>query len=139
MVSHFLDVFDVAEPVLSVQNENCPAFNAQVGDQRAIALAEGAGSVIRYHVHAIDSEVSAPTLLRERQIHTDGVNLNAGKLSRFIFEALGLSVADRSIEGRHDAENSNAVSCFSEIDFLKGIVDRLEVGRNIAGLELWSY
>ena len=138
MVSHLLHVFDVPQLVLAVDDENGAALDAEVGDECAVLLAERAGEVIGEHSYAINSEIAAPAFLREGQIHADGEDTDIGQLGGFVFEALGLRIANGRIERGNDAEDTDAVARFSPVNFFEIGIDRFKIRGDIADLELRS-
>src|SRR5580658_6809966 len=138
MVRYFFYILDVFDGVVLVQNENCATLDPQFLDQGAVFLPEGAAFVIGHHFDLIHAEGPAPTLLGERKIHTYGVNFDAWELGGFFIEALGLCVADGSIERWHDAKDSNHVSSFFQVHGLQGVADGVKIGRLVTGFQFRS-
>ena len=91
--------------------------------------------MIGQHLDFVDAEIPAPTFLRKRQIHTDGINLHAGQLGCFFVETLGLRIANRRVERRHYAEDPDVVAGSRQIHGLQPVVHRVEIGRLVAGLQ----
>ena len=112
------DVFDVADGVVLVDDEDRPAFDTQLGDQRAIGLAEGGVDVVAPHVHAfgVDGLRPAESSHGDGKVAADGAESHVGQGGGLLEEAFGLLGADRGVEGRHDAENPDGAGGVSDVD-----------------------
>src|SRR5207302_9688422 len=67
----FLDVLNVTQLVVGVEHKDRSALDSQIGYQRSIMFSERSEPVIGKHGDAVNAEISAPALLRKRQIHAD--------------------------------------------------------------------
>ena len=87
------------------------------------------------HLDLVHAERAAPALLRKRQVHADGENIDAGKVGDLFVELLGLRIADGRVERRNDADDADLVAGVLQGHGLQPVVDHVEIGGRVAGLQ----
>ena len=65
--------------------------------------------VIGEHLHVVEREGIAESLLREREVHADRIDIHVVQLAGLFIEPLGLRIANRRIERGHHAEDARPV------------------------------
>src|ERR1039458_5637009 len=119
----------MADLVVRVHDEDGAAFNAQLFDQGAVVGTARSVHVIREHLDLVDAEGPTPALLRERKVHADGDDIDAGKTGGLFIEALGLRVADGRIERGHHADDAHVRAGIFQGDRLEAGGYKVENGR----------
>src|SRR5262245_22385348 len=116
MIGDLFDVLDVANDVVFVQHKNSPALDAQVFDQGAVGLTEGAAPMVGQHLDSVHTKGSTPSLLCKWQVHAYRYDIYVRQLGRLLIEAFGLQIANRSVKRRNHADDAHVVACLLEID-----------------------
>ncbi len=123
LVADVLNRLGVDHLAVLVEHERAPGQDLQFFDQHAPILAEGAVEIIAGRAEMGDLLGSAEPIHRKGQIHADRecVDLAAERAELFV-ELLGLHLADRRVERRHDADDRRLALQIGRLDRLQAPV-----------------